>query len=356
MSIENKNIKPKENGNFEFNPTESGNKKEINQTNKKTDDNFKFPKNPIDWKFKEEGTYHFKQDIERLWVIIRSFDLICFICNKTHLPCFTIKGNNFWKKGNEFKGCLFGILQFLAHVEKSQNFPNIKKIRLIFHINDADYLKLYYTLYKVSEDNTTVFYWKIKSSNIKFQEIIQKFGLKDRMCNKLCLTIEKILEKETSSLIQFESSTINGKMEDIWQTILKCDQLNLIAPNNNCLPSINILGLKIGEEVPVHYKSNNDKDIELLIKLNERNEKPGWNKWVVVFSAYENGKQKKHLQSVIIQLTKVSENIHQLCIITKFNKPCSCELFKELSQSKKYMLASLKDYFENFYSPISNNN
>ena len=112
--------------------------------------------------------------------------------------------------------------------------------------------------------------------------------------------------------------------------------------------------LKIGEEVPVHYKNNNGKDLELLIKLNERNEKPGWNKWVVVFSAYENGKQKKHLQSVIIQLTKVSENIHQLCVITKFNKPCSCELFKELSQSKKYMLASLKDYFENFYSPVSN--
>ena len=356
MSIENKNIKQKGNVNFEFNPTDSGNKKEINQTYKKTDDNFKFPKNPIEWKFKEEGTYHFKQDIERLWVIIRSFELICFIYNKTHLPCFTTKGNNFWKKGNEFRGCLFGILHFLAHVEKSQNFPNIKKIRIIFQINDADYIKISYTLYKVSEDNTNVFYWKVRSSNIKFKEIAKEFGLGDRLTNKLCLSIEKILEKETSSLIQFESSTINGKMEDIWKTILKCDQLNLIAPNNNCLPSINILDLKVGEEVPIHFKSNNDTETEILIKLDIRSEKPCWNKWVVEFGAYENGTQKRQLQSVVIQLTKVSENTHQLCIITKFNKPCSCELFKELSQRKKYLIASIKDYFENFYSPIGNNN
>ena len=355
MSAENKVIKQKDNDVFECNSINPGAKNAINQININSDDKFIFPKNPIEWKYKDEGTYHFKQDIERVWVIIRSFDLLCIIDNKDHLPCFTTKGNNFWKKGNEFKGCIFGLLPFYAHVDKSQNFPNIKKIRTTFYLTNNYYIKVYFTLYKVSDDNTTVFDWKVKASSTKYKEISHKYSFRDRMSNRICINIEKILEKEAFNLIQYESGTINGKMEDIWQTILKCDQLSLIAPNNNCLPSINILDLKIGEEVPVRYKNNNDSEVDLLIKLDERSEKPGWNKWVVIFSAFENGFQKHHLQTVIIQLTKVNQNIHQLCIITRFDRPCSCELFKELSQSKKYMLASIKDYFENFYSPISNN-
>ena len=52
-----------------------------------------------------------------------------------------------------------------------------------------------------------------------------------------------------------------------------------------------------------------------------------------------------------IQLTKISEKECQLTLLTKYLENIENEEFNEITIKKKYLLNSLKDYFENFYSP-----
>lgn len=330
---------------------------QINQINQTSNEIFNEPKNPLEWKFKDEGTFHFKQDIERLWSIFRNFDLISLIDNKGHYPCILIKGENFWKEGSEFKGCLFDFLKFIGRVEKTINFHDMKKIQYLFDIENKGYFKLTFNLYKVSNDNTTVFDWKIKISDMKiYEQINNKLNYINKINKEICSTIIETLDKETSNLVQYESAIINGKMNDIWGIIINYDKLSTIAPNNECFPSISFENLKVGDSAKIPYKTKDGKIIDLLIKLEVRNDKPCWNKWLIGFSSYSEAQNNMLLNTIMIQLTKISENKHQLSMITKFHVPTPCEIFKELSNRKKYVLYSIKDYFDNFYSPNSNDN
>ena len=56
-------------------------------------------------------------------------------------------------------------------------------------------------------------------------------------------------------------------------------------------------------------------------------------------------------QSLFVQLTKISNNETQLGIFTKIYENINSDMIVYLSNKKKYVLFSLKDYFMNFYSP-----
>ena len=309
------------------------------------------PKNEIQWKNIFQDSYHFKQDIERVWIILRSFEVLSILSSQGHYPCIFLKGKDTWTKGNEFKGNIFGKFPFIAKVRNCSNLPEIKKIEWIIHIRN-DYVIIIIELFKVTEDNSTIAIKTIKRENELINDE-EKARIK-MIEKKLFEKIDKILETEPISLLKYESTIINGKMEDIWNIITDFNKLTAIAPNNNYLPNISVKDMKIEEkkEVSVFY---NDEIRKFDITLKCREEKPGWNKWLIVceISGGNPVKMPKHI--ILFQLTKISNNTCQLTLLTKFNEPIGTEEFKENSKKKKYLLLSIKDYFDNFYAPNPSN-
>ena len=333
---------------------EKGNKINfINEQNKSREpkaegSHFKEVHCKIKWEYNEQNSYYFKQDIERVWLIVKNFDLLGLINNKGHYPCICTKGNNTWKLGNEFKGNLFGKHPFIARVVKSESYPEIKKIKWLFYLNNKDYAKIQFELYKVTEDNTSVVIWKVSTDNA---ENLKTNKTRIELEKGIFKKIEKLLESEPINLLQFESGIIRGKMKDIWNLITDSNKLAAIAPNNNCLPNINIGNMKLGDKV-VSCRNFKEKNYEIEITLEHKDERPGWNKWLFVLLI--SGLQKKNPKTtIIIELTKISEEECQIIFISKFHEPIDSKTFQDISKRKKYLLFSLKDYFDNFFSPIN---
>ena len=307
-----------------------------------------------DFKILTDITYHFKQNIERVWNILKNFELLLIINDSNHYPLIIKKGSNTWTKGNIFEGKFFALYEFHSKVLKEKNFPEHKKSEIIFYLENGEILKIKINLYKVTEDDSCVLNWISKDipkfgENMIFQ-IKSKFNAKE-----LFKKIENMIEKEPSDLSQYESGIIPGKMEEIWEILTDNSKLVSIAPNNKCFVPMNINNVKAGEIVNVPI---NIKGIEgiLEIKLDVKEEKKGWNKWIFGYSIL--GGQPFHVlkQSVFVQLTKINKIETQVSVYTKINEPINNDLFKHLSHKKRYVINSLKDYFENFHSPSKDEN
>ena len=332
-------IKNKYENNFNF--------ESLNEKNE-----FKEPDHELKWNYFDNNTYHFKQDIDRVWLIIRNFEILSIINNNDHYPCILIKGKDTWKFGNVFKGNISGKYPFIVKVTKSINFPEIKKVEWMFNLKSNDYFIIRLEVFKVTEDNSTVVLKKVKFENLELEHEIQPF-LKSNE-NKVFKKIEEILEKEPINLLKYESGIISGKMEDIWNFVLDFNKIMAIAPNNNYLPNINITELKIGEKKEVCVFHNNQiRYFDISLKCRE--EKPGWNKWLIVCEASGGRPTTIPRHTVLFQLTKINNNECQLTLLTKYHDPIDNDQFKDLSNRKKYLILSLKDYFENFYTPSSSN-
>ena len=313
MSIANNDSTPKENSYT----------KKIQEKNE-----FINPEQELKLNYLVQKTYHMKQDIERIWLIVKNFDLLSLAGNKNNYPIVYIKGQDSWKVGNEFKGNMNGDYPFVARVHKNINLPEIKKIEWIFNIMDNDYFIIKVELFKVTEDNSTVIIKNIKYDNEKlFYELENIMKLSEIKAFKV---IEKLLESEPINLLKYESSVINGKMEDIWDIIT-------------------IQNMKIGEKVETTIILNEEvKKFDIYLRI--KDERPGWNKWIIVLEIY---REKTLNHSLLFQLTKINNNECQFSIISKFHEPLKTEKFKEISRREKYLILSVKDFFNNFYSPNS---
>ena len=310
------------------------------------------PEQELKLNYLVQKTYHMKQDIERIWLIVKNFDLLSLAGNKNNYPIVYIKGQDSWKVGNEFKGNMNGDYPFVARVHKNINLPEIKKIEWIFNIMDNDYFIIKVELFKVTEDNSTVIIKNIKYDNEKlFYELENIMKLSEIKAFKV---IEKLLESEPINLLKYESSVINGKMEDIWDIITDFNKLTAIAPNNNFLPNINIQNMKIGEKVETTIILNEEvKKFDIYLRI--KDERPGWNKWIIVLEISGGEPKKIPRHTSLFQLTKINHEECQLIMLTKYHEPISCQDFHEYTEKKKYLIMSLKDYFDNFYSPNSSN-
>ena len=321
----------------------------ISREQNERNNTFIIPDHDIKWEKIIQNSYHFKQDIERVWLIVRNFDLLSLLNNKGHYPCISTKGQDTWKVGNEFKGNLFGIAPFIARVEKTINLPEIKKIKWLFNLDKKRYILFKFELFKVTEDSTTILLWKAKS---EYNQDIELFNnqCKCDTLNGLFQKVEKLLESEPINLFQYESGVINGKMDDIWNLITDFNKLTAIAPNNNCFPNINIGKMKIGETIATSSFLN-DKCYTFNITLEYREDRKGWNKWLFVLLISSEIPHQHPKHTVLLQLTKINEEECQLTFISKFHEPIDTQKFQNISKRKKYLLLSIKDYFDNFYSP-----
>ena len=104
---------------------------------------FKAPSHKLTWTYFFQNTFHFKQDIERIWMLLRDFEFISLLGNEGQFPCINIKGKGTWKVGNTFKGNLYKIFPYIGRVEKMLNLPEMKSIKWLFNdINDGDYFEI----------------------------------------------------------------------------------------------------------------------------------------------------------------------------------------------------------------------
>ena len=336
--------------------------KEIDQLNKVIENNLKLEitinKNleeaesiikKNNWKALLDYTHHFKQNIERIWEIVKTLDFIFVINNTKHYPLIIKKGSNIWDYGNIFEGKIFDTYEFNAKVVKVHLYSELKKLEWIFFLGNGENFRLKLIVYKVTEDNSSVLNMKIKyipsfKENLIFK-IKEKFNKNDYIKG-----IEEMLKKESVFLYQYESGIIPGIMGDIWEILTDYSKLVLIAPNNRCFVPININNAKVGDilNIPMTIK-NIEGYLEIKIDLKEK--KNGWNKWAFGYSFIGGGPFKVAKQSIIVQLTKINKYETQLCIFTKIYDKIAMEMCKYLSQQKKFVISSIKEYFEKFLGP-----
>ena len=309
---------------------------------------FKPPSHKLTWTYFFQNTFHFKQDIERVWMLLRDFEFISLVGNEGQFPCINIKGKGTWKVGNTFKGNLYKIFPYIGRVEKMLNLPEMKSIKWLFNdINDGDYFEIKMNLFKVNEDNSTV---ALRTIRFQKKEINNELKEKTQGIIKIFNEVEKLLEKETINLLRYESGIIKGKMKDIYDILIDSNKISAIAPNNDIMPNYNLKDLKIGKKTQVSIiKENIVQSADIVLKCREIN--PNWNKWIIVveISGGHPKKIPKHIS--LFQLTKINNYECQLIMMTKYDEPVECKEFHEFTKKKKYLIMSIKDYFEHFYSP-----
>jgi hypothetical protein len=329
----------------------------------KNDNNIFFPNNneeitkfvdpdyEIQWKNFLQDSYHFKQDIDRVWAIFRSFDILSILSNQDNNLLIYLKGNDTWKQGNEFKGSILGQFPYVAKVKDSINLPEIKKIEWIIY-SQKEYTLISIDLLKVTDDNSTVVVKQIKREKDFPKEIsnmvIQMNG------DKLYEKIDNILETEPINLLKYESGIINGNMEDIWNIMTDFNQLRIISQKNNYLPNFSFKNMKINEKKEASV-SNNETIKKYFITLKYKEEKPGWNKCLIAFEVSGGELVKIPVHTVLYQLTKITNTKCQLTILTKFHEPIGTEIFKKFSNEKRHLLVSVKEYFDKLDSNQNKN-
>ena len=337
-NIINNNI---EKTNFEYN---------MNNNNENSSNNydnvFKDVTEKIDWKHFEECVIHIKPDIERAWFFIQKFDILLLVHNQGHYPVIFINGDDTKKVGNQFRGNLYGFFPFVAKVNKNKDFPEFKKVEWLFFIRNKYYLSLKIELMKVTEDSSTTIIEKFKFDNKEIYFELNKYFEKTKY--QLFNRIETILENEPINLVIYESGLINGKMEDIWDIITDFDKLSGVAPNNSFPSGVNLSKLNKGEKEEFSFRHKNKID-NFVAHLICREEKPGWNKWLIICEFSKKNSNTKE-GSLLFQLTKISNNLCQLTLINKFLIAKTAEEIREIKDKIKYTIISIKDYFDNFFS------
>ena len=324
-------------------------------TNETKFENIEFipPKDKLKWTLLLQNVYHFKQDIDRVYWFLRNFELLSIINNEGHYPCINIKGKDTWKVGNTFKGNLYKAIPFVAKVEKNLNLPEIKEIKWIFcNIKDNDYFEIKFNIFKVTEDNSTVVLSSIKAEEKGLKALEEKKDIFNPI--KVFKTIEDHLENEPINLLRYESGIIKGQLQDIYNILTDSNKISAIAPNNDLMPNYNLKDLKIGEQIQVSIiKDNIVQTAEVILKCRETD--PRWNKWLLVVEVFGGNPKKIPRHTSLFQLTKINNIECQLIMLTKYYEPIDCKEFKEFTKKKKYLIMSIKDYFDNFYSPESSN-
>lgn len=296
------------------------------------------------WKILDDKTYHFIQDIDRIWEIIQSF----INSSKTELIQFE-KGNKFLNINNFYKGKLLNAFEFKAKLIKLIIVSERKKIELIFDLRNGEYLTLKFNLYRVTEDNSAIFHIKIKSISLIEENIISKIQ-KKFIGLEFIKIIENIIKKETLFLTQYESGILLGPMEEVWDILTDNSKLVLVAPNNDCFIPININKVRLGESVLIPIKMKNiDGGIE--IKLDLKNNNPYSNEWEFSYSIIDGQPFRIAKQTIFVRFNKINNFETQLSILTEIYGKINIQMVKSLKKKKEYVISSLKDYFENFCSP-----
>ena len=299
-----------------------------------------------------EASYQSIHDTNRLFNFIKNIDFLLMLDKSIHHIPINIIGKDTFTVGNIFKGILFNSFPYVCKVLKYINSNKLKKIKWeITTKSIKNLIKIFYLIikfYKVTDDNSTIIYVKIKSlnSNIEDQKLFKKNC--DCIFNGLIIKIENSLSNSNKDLIQIESGIISASMEDIWYFLVNIKELKKIAP---LIPidNINLTELNVEKIYEIYF----EKKILIKIQIQFIDKKIGWNNWNLVFKIFDD-EHKIGANVFIIKLYKINSNECQVFLIQSFLEPVQQNIIKKISDFKIYVINSIKDYLENYKS--NNNN
>ena len=298
-----------------------------------------------------EGTFQSNHDANRLFNLIKNAEFILMLKKSHHHMPINIIGKDTFTVGNVFKGILFSSFPYVCKVLKYKNSNKIKEIKWeVTTKHTKNLIKIFHIIikiYKVTDDNSTVIYFKIKSLN--FIEDQKNFKQNcDSIFRDLITKIECVLSNSIKDLIQIESGIISASMEDIWYFLVNLKELKKIAP---LMPfdNLNLTELNIDQIYEIYFQ----KTILIKIQIQFIDKKIGWNKWIIAIKIFDD-EHKISANLLVIQLCKINSNECQLFLIQSFLEPVSQEIIKKFSDFKIYAINSIKDYLENYKG--NNNN
>lgn len=298
-----------------------------------------------------EGTFQSNHDANRLFNLIKNVEFILILEKSLHHIPINIIGKDTFTVGNVFKGILFSSFPYVCKVLKYKNSNKIKEIKWeVTTKHTKNLIKIFHVIikiYKVTDDNSTVIYFKIKSLN--FIEDQKNFKQNcDSIFRDLITKIECVLSNSIKDLIQIESGIISASMEDIWYFLVNLKELKKIAP---LMPfdNLNLTELNIDQIYEIYFQ----KTILIKIQIQFIDKKIGWNKWIIAIKIFDD-EHKISANLLVMQLCKINSNECQLFLIQSFLEPVSQEIIKKFSDFKIYAINSIKDYLENYKG--NNNN
>lgn len=298
-----------------------------------------------------EFTFQFKENIERVWALVRDLDLLTTLSAGQAFPIIPKKkSENSWILGSCFEGNIIGFNNFKAQCVQSESFPFSKKIKWHFIYEDNTELWTKLTLFKNSSDDSTVLLWH---EDIAESYFLRKEKTREEICNVKRLNsidvlkkIKMILAESCVNLFQFEGCIIRGKMEDIWDFFINPTKLKKIAPLI-CFDVETCQGspcLKEGDFVKTHFFDNNTLQYSFVKKIEC---KPKMNKWVLKM-INTNEARDKIFSEYTVNLIKINNEECHLSAFHEFKSKISNETIQKISAQKKYALANLKDFLENY--------
>ena len=298
-----------------------------------------------DWNIMLNLSHQFHQNIERVWPFFENLQK--FLKNFKLDTKIIFKETKDEKIGNIISGTFFES-EIHAKILKHQNSNEFKKIDWIFYLENNEIFKIKINLYKITYDNSTVIDFKINYVPKLGQNLLDQL-IPEVNDTQIFQEIESEIQKKFNAIYQYESCLIQGKLEEIWDILSDNSKLVLIAPNNECFLPLNINNIKIGQINDLKININ-DKESVIKVKLDLLRKQTG-NKWIFCYTIL-GGKPFDILkQSLFVQLTRINNQETQLSIFTRIYENIKGDMVFYLSNKKKYVLLSLKDYFINFYSP-----
>lgn len=296
-----------------------------------------------------EYSYLFKHSINRLWVILRDAGATSLLLPEHHFPLIITKGKETWSIGTEFYGKTTEFGEYFGKVTKVKNFPQHKKLTWDLTCPSKMMPFRFEThLYKVEEEEeSTVILQKLTFfEQNSYSYFIERQHAYEKMISDLHSKINVMLEQSSLNLFQYEGGVIYSSIEKIWELITDLTKLKKIAPliKLDCDNSDNNYSQTVGEEVKLSVDNHKGYYIVKTLKFDRR---PNWNKWIFCYSVSP-GVPKIPKQIVYISLSKISENECQVSFFHDFKEFGSNDYIKALTNQKKYVIKSIKDYLENY--------
>ena len=133
-------------------------------------------------------------------------------------------------------------------------------------------------------------------------------------------------------------------MNDIWSYILDVNKLKKIAPLM-CfdVETVSDPAGHSGSTVKVY----NEQERYFYMKIEKIDMNRYKNKWMMLIGCYA-GTDRIPLQKMVINLVKINNEECYLSMFNELKEPASIERIRDISFKKKYLLANLIDFFENY--------
>lgn len=286
--------------------------------------------------------------IDRVWYLVRDASISSALFPDDSCPLIVKPGNNTWTINNEFYGKVTELGDFVGKCLKVQNFPQMKKIKWRIKTSEQKIIfDFEYQLFKITESDSSVLFWKIEfldeEGYSKFQNSKEKLT---KIWENYTKKINEVLVTSPMNLFQFEAGVIASKMKNIWEFMTDLHKLKKIAPlmKIDCEDTDCNLAAPPGTIMKV--TANGGKDF-FMIKTIKCDKRPNWNKWLLVFEIF-GGQPKIPHQIALSTLTKINYEECHLASFHEFREPATMEYIKYLSEEKKYIIGSVKDYLENY--------